>query len=167
VAAVVAAAVVVAAGLGLGLAMRHGGSTGPGAQPGQGVVVRVVDGDTLTVRIEGRDERVRLIGIDTPESVDPDRPVECYGPEAADHLAQLLPPGTPVRLERDVEPRDPYDRLLAYAYRDGDGLLVNHALVAGGFAEASEFPPNTALSADLRSAEIAARRARVGMWGAC
>ena len=65
-------------------------------------VVRVIDGDTIDVRIAGRDERVRLIGIDTPETVKPEAPVECYGPEASAFTKQLLPEGTPVRLERDV-----------------------------------------------------------------
>src|SRR3546814_3636658 len=77
-----------------------------------GVVVRSVDGDTLVVDVGGSREDVRLIGIDTPESVARDRPVECFGPEAKEHMAELLPAGTAVRLERDVEARDRYGRLL-------------------------------------------------------
>jgi micrococcal nuclease len=130
-------------------------------------VARAVDGDTLVVEIDGTDERLRLIGIDTPESVAEDRPDECYGHEAAEHLRELLPAGTPIRIERDVEPRDQYDRLLGYAYRAADGLFVNEALVAGGYAEAKEFPPNTTLHEQLEAAETAARSADVGFWAAC
>ena len=77
-------------------------------------VVRVVDGDTLIAELGGTETRVRLIGIDTPESVDPRRPVECFGKRASQRLADLLPVGTPLRLERDAEERDRYQRLLAY-----------------------------------------------------
>ena len=86
--------------------------------PGAATVVRAVDGDTLVVTLAtGGTETVRLIGVDTPETVAPRRPVECFGPEAAAALAALVPPGTEVRLSRDVEPRDRYDRLLAYVHR--------------------------------------------------
>jgi micrococcal nuclease len=132
-------------------------------------VVRVIDGDTLAADIDGDgdEEHVRLIGIDTPESVAEDRPDECYGAEASERLRALLPPGTPVRLERDVEPRDQYDRLLAYAYRAADGLFVNETLVAEGFAEAKSYPPNTTLHQELLAAQSAARRAGLGFWAAC
>jgi micrococcal nuclease len=138
-----------------------------GGGPGSGRVVRVVDGDTLVADIDGTQESVRLIGIDTPETVAPNRPVECYGAEASHRLGELLPPGTAIRLERDVEPRDPYDRLLAYVYRSDDGLLVNLAQVEGGFAEAKEYPPNTAWKAELDGVEQTARAAGAGLWGAC
>jgi micrococcal nuclease len=144
----------------------------PGSGPavdGNAEVVRVVDGDTVEVAIDGEPEpeTVRLIGIDTPESVARDRPNECFGEEASARTADLLPEGTPVRLERDVEARDRYGRLLAYVRRARDGLLVNHDLVAGGFAEASSYPPNTARDAELAAAQAEARRARAGLWGAC
>src|SRR5690606_26099774 len=128
-------------------------------------VVRVVDGDTLVVELAGREVPVRLIGIDTPETVAPGRPVECYGAEASDHLRALAPAGTAVRLERDVEARDMYDRLLAYVYRSGDGLLLNRAQVDGGFAEADDHPPNTALRSELHAAEAAAPGPRGGAAG--
>ncbi|HEX6236322.1 MAG TPA: thermonuclease family protein [Acidimicrobiales bacterium] len=140
---------------------------GEGGTPGLATVVRVVDGDTLVVEIGGHEEHVRLIGIDTPESVAHDRPVECFGAEASDHLAELAPPGTAIRLERDIEPRDRYDRLLAYVHRAGDDLFVNRAQVAAGFAEASEYPPNTAHAADLARDERHARAAGSGLWSAC
>jgi micrococcal nuclease len=129
--------------------------------------VRVIDGDTLIAEVAGAEERIRLIGIDTPETVAPNRPVECYGAEASHRLDDLLPVGTAIRLERDVEPRDPYDRLLAYVYRADDGLFVNAAQVSGGFAEAREYPPNTARRAELDGAEQAARAAGTGLWGTC
>jgi micrococcal nuclease len=135
--------------------------------PANATVVQVVDGDTLVAWIGGDEENVRLIGIDTPESVARNRPVECYSAEASQRLAELLPPGTPVRLERDIEPRDRYDRLLAYVYRADDGLLVNRDQVVNGFAEASEYPPNTALSADFTAAQHQARAAATGLWGVC
>jgi len=130
-------------------------------------VRRTIDGDTLVADIDGDEEHVRLIGIDTPESVAEDRPDECYGKEASERLRALLPPGTPVRLERDVEPRDQYDRLLAYVYRAADGLFVNETLVTEGYAEAKAYPPNTTLHQELLAAQSAARAAGKGFWGAC
>jgi micrococcal nuclease len=130
-------------------------------------VVRVIDGDTLAADIDGDDEHVRLIGIDTPESVAEDRPDECYGKEASERLRALLPTGTPIRLERDVEPRDQYDRLLGYVYRATDGLFVNQTLVAEGYAEAKAFPPNTTLHQELLAAQSQARSAGKGFWAAC
>jgi micrococcal nuclease len=135
--------------------------------PGLGTVVRAVDGDTIIVELSGRREDVRLIGIDTPESVARDRPVECYGPEAKVRMAELLPEGAEVRLERDVEARDRYDRLLAYVIRADDGLFVNLALVAEGYAEANRYPPNLARQAELEEAEAQARAAERGLWPVC
>jgi micrococcal nuclease len=110
---------------------------------------------------------VRFIGIDTPESVAQDRPVECFGPEAKVRTTELLPEGTVVRLERDVEARDRYDRLLAYVIRDDDDLLVNVLLVEEGYAEAMPYPPNVARQAELDRAEAAARAAERGLWPVC
>lgn len=141
------------------------GPAGPGGL--EATVVRVVDGDTLVVEVAGRHEPVRLIGIDTPETVHPDRPAQCFGAEASARLAALLPPGATVRLTRDVEPRDVYDRLLAYVERAPDGLLVNIAQVAEGYAEASHHPPNTVHRDRLDRAERAARAAGLGLWSAC
>jgi micrococcal nuclease len=134
---------------------------------GVGVVVHPVDGDTVDVRLGQVEERVRLIGIDTPESVAQDRPVECFGPEAKARLAELLPEGTEVRLERDVEARDRFDRLLAYVYRTEDDALVNLVLVQEGYAEARRYEPNVARQADLDRAEDAARAAGRGLWPVC
>ena len=130
-------------------------------------VEHVVDGDTVVARVDGRDEHVRLIGIDTPETVDPKRPVMCFGPEASAETHTLLPDGTPVRLVRDVEARDAYGRLLAYVYRATDGTFVNLALAQGGFADVLAIAPNTAHGAELRAAVTDAKLAHRGLWGAC
>jgi micrococcal nuclease len=130
-------------------------------------VVRPVDGDTIVVDVGGSRENVRLIGIDTPESVAEDRPVECFGPESKGRTAELLPEGTVVRLERDVEARDQYDRLLAYVIRTDDDLFVNLSLVRDGYAEANPYPPNVTRQAELDRAEDDARRDQRGLWPAC
>lgn len=165
---VLGAVVLSAVALGAGSCAAPGrGAASDGAPPGHGVVAGLVDGDTLTVRIDGATERVRLIGIDTPESVARDRPVECYGPEAKARMAELLPVGTAVRLERDVEARDRYGRLLAYVFRAEDDLHVNHALVLEGYAEARRYEPNVARQGELDAAEAAAKAAQRGLWPAC
>lgn len=137
--------------------------------PGQpnAVVDRVVDGDTIVVTTGGVEERVRLVGIDTPESVKPGTEVECYGKEASERAGELLPEGTSVVLERDLQTRDRYDRLLAYVYRASDGLFVNEALVSDGYAQPAEYPPNVAHSERLAAAGRQARSNSAGLWGAC
>jgi micrococcal nuclease len=127
-------------------------------------VTRVVDGDTIQV---AGGERVRLIGMDTPETVDPHRPAGCYGKEASRFTASLLPPGTTVRLVGDVEQRDRYGRLLAYVYRRSDALFVNAELVRRGFAQVLTIPPNVAHTDELTALAGQARGAAQGLWGAC
>lgn len=145
-----------------------GCSRAPAATPtDRGVVVDVVDGDTIDVDLGGRTERVRLLGIDTPETVDPDRPVGCHGPEASALTHQLLPDGTEVRLERDEEPRDRYGRLLAYVFRVDDELFVNEAILAAGEAEILSIAPNHAYASRLAATADAARAAGAGLWGGC
>ena len=136
-------------------------------EPGRAEVVRVVDGDTIVVAIGGVDERVRLIGIDTPESVDPRSPVDCFGLEASAAAKALLPEGSEVQLVRDVEARDRYDRLLAYVYKVDDGTFVNRALAEQGYAEVATFPPNVAHTEELVAAVARARAEGLGLWGAC
>lgn len=143
-----------------------GSSAGPGA-PGVVLVAEVVDGDTIEVRQRGRTEKVRLLGIDTPETKDPRKPVQCFGKEASARTAELLPVGTEVRLVRDVEERDRYDRLLAYVYRADDGLFVNLELARGGYADLLTYPPNLAHTAELQGAVAEARRQERGLWQAC
>lgn len=153
-------------------AAAAGALTGPAGATVAGwapnaVVERVVDGDTLVARIGDRSETVRLIGLDTPESVARSRPVQCYGPEASLFLQALLPEGTPITLLRDVEARDAYERLLGYVVRSGDGLFVNLEIVAAGYAEALTFAPNVHYAAAFERAERDAVMADRGLWGAC
>lgn len=155
-----------AAGL-LAAACASNAPGGPPDDAGLGVVTHVVDGDTLDVRLGDAEERVRLIGVDTPESVAPDRPVQCYGAEASLYLATLVPEGTEVRLERDAEPRDRYGRLLAYVYRADDDLLVNLELVEQGYADAVTYGDNEALYDEMVAAEARARDGGRGLWGVC
>ncbi|HEX7096120.1 MAG TPA: thermonuclease family protein, partial [Acidimicrobiales bacterium] len=124
-------------------------------------------GDTIIVRIAGRTHTARLLGIDTPETVDPRRPVQCYGPEASARTAELLPPGTGVHLARDVAARDDFGRLLVYVRRASDGLFVNLELAASGHADALAIAPNQAHRTEIAAAVAAARAARRGLWGAC
>jgi micrococcal nuclease len=134
---------------------------------GKATVVRVIDGDTIVVRIGGHDEDVRLIGIDTPETHKPNTPVECFGPEATARMQQLLPAGTAVQLERDAEARDRYGRLLAYVYRASDGLFVERTMLDEGFAGVLAIAPNTAHRAELGAAVATAEAAGKGLWRAC
>ncbi len=131
------------------------------------VISRVVDGDTVEVEVEGVTESVRLIGVDTPETVDERKPIQCFGPEASARTASLLPQGTAVRLERDTEARDRYGRLLAYLYRASDGLFVNVALVRDGYGSVLLIEPNVTYAAAFRDAQATARQQGAGLWGVC
>lgn len=130
-------------------------------------MVSVIDGDTVELDFGGQVERVRLLGIDAPESVHPSVPVQCFGPEASSQLATALPPETEVRVERDVDARDRYGRLLLYIYRVEDDLFINQWLLEAGLADTSFYDPNTALATPLIEARSAARARRTGLWGAC
>jgi micrococcal nuclease len=154
------------AALALALSSRSRGSDeAPGATL-SGRVVRVVDGDTIRVALPGRIERVRYIGIDTPESVKPGTPVQCYAHRAAAENARLVR-GRRVRLVLDVEARDRFGRLLAYVYRADDGLFANAELVRGGFARTLTIPPNVRFAARFRALAAQARRAGRGLWSVC
>lgn len=130
-------------------------------------VIAVTDGDTVVVRIGRERVPVRLLGIDTPETKDPRKPVQCFGREASEHTAALLPRGTIVRLEHDVESHDAYGRLLAYVWRAADGLFVNLDLVRGGWADVLSISPNTFHADELRRARDEARSAGRGLWQRC
>ncbi|HKY77835.1 MAG TPA: thermonuclease family protein [Acidimicrobiia bacterium] len=152
--------VVLAASLaGWRLGMARSGGDSPTVR-----VVAVVDGDTVDVAWGGRRERVRLLGVDTPETVDPDRPVGCYGPEAAAFTHRSLQ-GRAVRLQFDRERRDRFGRLLAYV--DVDGRRFNDELLAGGYARLLVIPPNGRHARVMLDQELEARSARRGLWGAC
>jgi micrococcal nuclease len=133
---------------------------GCGAAPGVRVE-RVVDGDTIEVRIDGRPERVRYIGIDTPEST---ARTECFG-EAAAAANRRLVQGREVRLDYGAEPRDRYGRLLAYVY--AGETFVNAELIRRGYAKPLEIAPNVEHAAQLRRLAGSARRGRVGLWSRC
>ena len=130
-------------------------------------IKKVVDGDTVIADINGVIENVRLIGIDTPESVARNRPNQCYGAEASDYLKSLLPEGTPVTLMLDEEARDQYDRLLAYVIRSTDELFVNLDLVEQGYAGTLSYPPNTHYEDLFDEAAAKATRSGLGLWGVC
>lgn len=124
-------------------------------------VVRVIDGDTI--EIEGG-ERVRYIGIDAPETVEPQKPVECFGPEASAQNKEMVE-GQTVRLEKDTTNRDKYNRLLRYVYI-GE-TLVNSELVQLGFAKAWAYPPDVKYQDQISEAEQAAKKSQNGLWTAC
>lgn len=130
-------------------------------------MVRVIDGDTIIARVNGTDERIRLIGVDTPETKDPRKPVQCFGKEASDFTSGMLPPGTAIRLERDVEERDRYDRLLAYVHRLDDDVFINRELIVQGYAQPLTIPPNVTFADEFAALAAEARDAGRGLWGAC
>ena len=132
-----------------------------------GRVVKVIDGDTVDVSMDGRTERIRLIGVDTPETKKPNTPVQCFGPEASEHIESLLPVGTPVLVQRDIEARDPFGRLLGYIYRTSDNLFVNQDLIVNGFARPLSIAPNTAFASEFARLAQAARSTKTGLWGEC
>jgi endonuclease YncB( thermonuclease family) len=121
------------------------------------VVARVVDGDTLILRGQGR---VRLIGVDAPETW---LRHDCFGGEATRALGRLTPPGARVRVAGDVEPRDRYGRRLLYLWTR-NGVFVNRELVRTGYARAMPVPPDTATAPTIALAEAAARREGSGIW---
>lgn len=123
-------------------------------------VTRVVDGDTLLL---ASGQRVRLIGVDTPETVHPQRPPEPLGPEATEFTRRMVE-GRPIRLEFDRERWDAYQRVLAYVYVDE--LLLNEELIRAGLSRAgASFPYRSDMQRRFRAAEAEARAARRGLWG--
>lgn len=134
-------------------------------------VTHVVDGDTIDVRIRGREERVRLIGIDTPETKKPNWPVECFGPEASAYVAELLPVGATVRIERDIVGRDDYGRLLGYVHvldeAAGTETFVNREVIRRGYARPLTIEPNSLHADDFVAAARRAEAEDLGMWAAC
>ena len=136
----------------------------PAAEEGQTgawhVVERVVDGDTFVL---DNGERVRLIGVNTPESVKPGEEPEVYGKEASQYTKRMLE-GQRVRLEFDVSERDRYGRLLAYVYLE-DGTFFNELLLTEGYAQVMTVPPNVKYAERFLAAERAAREAGRGLWG--
>jgi len=134
----------------------------PGAVPA--AVGRVVDGDTFVAVIGGGQDRVRVIGVNTPETVAPGRPVERYGKQASAFAKHWLT-GATVRLAGDVEPRDRYGRLLAYVWL-ADGTFWNALLAAEGYAQQLTIPPNVAFAELLGRLVAEARASHRGLWAA-
>jgi micrococcal nuclease len=130
----------------------------------EALVINVVDGDTIDVLIGGQELRVRYTGIDTPETVDPRRPVECFGREASRRNRDLVE-GKTVGLEKDVSEVDSFGRLLRYVWVDG--RMANAALVEEGYATASVFPPDVKYADLFASLQGQAREAGWGLWSAC
>lgn len=130
-------------------------------------VAHVVDGDTFAADIDGRIIRVRMLGINTPETVDPRKPVECYGSEASNEAKTLLD-GRMVRLVANLsrELKDKYGRYLFYVYRD-DGLFVNENLIKNGFAREYTFGKPYSMQVEFRKIEKEAVKENVGLWSKC
>lgn len=130
------------------------------------LVTQVVDGDTLKIDLDGSEETVRLLSIDTPETKDPRKPVQCFGREAAQHLTELVL-NQPVRLETDSlqGDRDRYNRLLRYIYLQ-DGTFINAEMVSQGYAFAYTDIDSDQLEY-IQSLEIQARLAGRGLWSSC
>lgn len=129
-------------------------------------VAKVVDGDTVVL---STGEKVRYIGIDTPETVDPRRPIACFGKEASDENKKLVE-GKEVILEKDVSETDKFGRLLRFVYikkDDGSTVFVNDYLVRQGFARASTYPPDVKFSTQFVAAEKEARENLRGLWKKC
>jgi micrococcal nuclease len=128
-------------------------------------VEQVLDGDTIVVRRAGAaDETIRLLGIDTPETHHPRKPVQCYGPEASAYTTRRLF-GQIVRLEDDVERHDIYGRRLAYVYLDGHNF--EEELLRKGYARLLVIEPNHAHGRAFLADELNARARGVGLWGVC
>lgn len=128
-------------------------------------VVAVIDGDTIDVDLgEGNIQRVRYIGIDTPESVDPRQPIQCFSKEATAKNNELVANGI-VGLEKDVSETDRYGRLLRYVYM-GD-LFINQVLVSEGYASTVSYPPDIKYQEQFRQAEREARTQNRGLWSTC
>jgi micrococcal nuclease len=141
-------------------------ATRPAADAFPVTVVRVVDGDTLVARHSGAEVRVRLLGVDSPESVKPGTPVACFGHQASDFLRRLLPAGTVLRAAYEVEQHDAYGREL-WDLWFGDGRLLQGVLAASGTVRPYPYKPNITYARPIAEAARAAHDARRGLWGAC
>ena len=166
----VALLLVLAAGAGAGSSGVLDGSDGDGAGTAAGssvgVVVKVVDGDTIHVLDGERREKVRYIGVDTPETKHPTKGVQCYG-KAASEFNERLVGSERVRLVRDVEERDRFGRLLAYVYRVRDGLFVNAELARLGYALPLTIAPDVRFAERFTALAREAREDGRGLWSAC
>lgn len=124
-------------------------------------VERVVDGDTLEILLNGKKEKLRLIGVDTPEMKKPNTPIMFYGEEASQYTKKRLDKKT-IELEWDINRKDQYDRLLAYVWIDGE--LFNRTLVSEGYARIATFPPNVKYVDKFKKDQEDARQKQKGLW---
>ena len=141
------------------------------AQSVTGTIVRVVDGDTVDVRVDGKVERIRIIGLDTPETVDPRKAVQCFGREASAHGKELLPIGTPVTLEADPsqDARDRYGRMLAFIIVETEpGTTINYTreMIAGGYGHHYVYRRPSLYADAFALAQDDAQVGGFGLWGA-
>ena len=132
-----------------------------------GTIVSIVDGDTVDVNTNNITKRVRLIGIDTPETKHPTKKTECYGKEANTYMAKLLPKGTKINLVYDKETKDKYGRILAYVYIKSNNIFVNLNLVSNGYAKTMKFKPNTLHAYEFEIAQTKAKTNQIGLWNKC
>lgn len=133
-------------------------------------VTRVIDGDTIEVVYNGQLRTVRLIGVDTPETVHPGQPVQCFGQEASAFTTTMVDRANwQVYLEKDVSESDRYDRLLRYVWLPhADGMrMLNQELISQGYAQLSTYPPDVRYVDLFRQLQADARQANTGLWGAC
>jgi micrococcal nuclease len=131
-----------------------------------GRVVRVLDGDTVLVRVSGKNLTVRAIGVNAPESVKKNSPVECFGLESSAYLKALLPKGKIVSLTLDRQRLDKYGRTLAYIAL-ADGTDVQRQLLSQGYASTMKIAPNTARAKEFEKLQRTAKASKAGMWGVC
>ena len=149
------------------------GNDGGGGQDFvQGVIVRAVDGDTAVVKVDGQERRVRFLGVDTPETVHPNKPVQFYGKEASNYTKENLN-GKRVWLEYDQNPQDRYGRHLAYIWLKNPATIneasirenmFNAKLLLGGYAKVMIIRPNKRYESEFKKFESEARQAKAGLW---
>jgi endonuclease YncB( thermonuclease family) len=133
-------------------------------------VTNIVDGDTIDVLIDGQEQRIRIIGVDTPETKDPNQPVMCFGAEATAFTSDMIGrAGHQVYLEKDVSETDRYGRLLRYVWlpHDDGTRMLNQELVAHGYAQSSTYPPDVKYQHLFVEAQQQARNEGRGLWGSC
>lgn len=134
----------------------------PASEPEPVTVERVIDGDTVDVRLEGETERIRLLNVDTPETKHPEKEIECLGPEATEFLQEQLPVGQEIKLEFDEERTDRYGRVLAGIFKDDE--LINAQIARAGLGVAASFDPNTRFFSEVKSAQDEAESQGVGLF---
>ncbi|POH60171.1 thermonuclease family protein [Arthrobacter glacialis] len=149
------------AGLAIGLVLGATACTKENSDTG--TVVSITDGDTLVASVNGKDEKIRLLNIDTPETKDPKQPVECLGTEATDFLAGLLPVGSKITLMYDVERKDKYDRTLAAVFTPSNEF-VSAEIARAGLGSAVSFAPNTKFLPPVEEAQQEAKASSRGIF---